>query len=561
MERANTSKPPTYGAYTRKDRPWRLVPPNYMQQRGFFPEWDGCFASTGPRGACSGRGTCIAGVCDCHPGATGIDCAAPAAAGSASASAAPSRGLRIYVYDLPIDFGLASFAYRTWFNWLSRAIAVYSTEWRFLEYLLRDEAVRTHDPEEADLYLVPTLGSLGGMPKAVAPRRCLEGARLESVVRFLRLRHPYWDRSGGRDHVAFLTGDKGACELGEISKAMIFVTAWGLLGPDAALTPPRRAWYTQSAALRKRRAADYERSIRRGDWCYQPHKDVVIPPYGDAQIDASRRSGSRGQGRQQQGGWTRQQQGGGALPAHPPTEDSHRYQLLHVGGVWGPSNRGHREVTSYSQGMRQALYLQHGDDNGGRARGFRIINHSVPEAELRRLVEATRFCFAPSGHGWGMRMGKSVWYGCVPLVAQPFVVQPFETELPFADFSVRASLEDIPRLPQLLENISDSKLDGMRRAAVRARRAFSWRIETGGMAYNLTMLALCHRAVELRGKLKADVHRSRGHRASSTSCERLAMGVPGARAHRRIPHWYPPGLSEATRTLIAERSRWVQSPD
>ena len=38
------------------------------------------------------------------------------------------------------------------------------------------------------------------------------------------------DRSEGRDHVIFLTGDQGACGLGATGLNPIFITAWGLLG-------------------------------------------------------------------------------------------------------------------------------------------------------------------------------------------------------------------------------------------------------------------------------------------------------------------------------------------
>ena len=87
-----------------------------------------------------------------------------------STSATLSSTLRIYIYEtLPIDLGAFSFSLRTWISNLRGGFEVYSTEWRFLNYLLRDATVRTFDPEKADLFFVPTLGSLGRMPGSGDP--------------------------------------------------------------------------------------------------------------------------------------------------------------------------------------------------------------------------------------------------------------------------------------------------------------------------------------------------------------------------------------------------------
>ena len=138
--------------------------------------------------------------------------------------------------------------------------------------------------------------------------------------------------------------------------------------------------------------------------------------------------------------------------------------------------------------------------------------------------------------------GKNALLGCVPLVAQPFVMQPYEVELPYARFSRRADYEDLPQLPRLL-NVTAPELTAMRAQLSRVAPAYLWRVEAGGLAYNHTLLALCHRAVELRGRLKA----------AGASCQPLADGLPGTRATRRWPRWYPPALYAATRA--AQRAR------
>jgi hypothetical protein len=48
-----------------------------------------------------------------------------------------------------------------------------------------------------------------------------------------------------------------------------------------------------------------------------------------------------------------------------------------------------------------------------------------------------RYCLSPYGFGWGIRTAQAVVAGCVPLVIQPHVFQPFEDVLDYDAFSVR----------------------------------------------------------------------------------------------------------------------------
>ena len=384
------------------------------------------------------------GVCACNDGRFGIDCAQTAPStnihlGSrVSGHATTQRTLAIYVYEtLPMDLGAQSFSLRTWLSDLVGGFEVYSTEWRFLNYLLRDEVVRTLDPESADLFFVPTLGSLGRMPGSEGAHRCTQTAHIEMLVHYLRRTHPFWDRTGGRDHVFFLTGDQGSCGLGSTGINPIFITAWGLLGAARKM----EAFETFKDDFVD--AGSVERALMRGEWCHAPHKDVVVPPYGDVQfVDA------------------RNEEQDGAI----------EYALLHVGGIWGAGNHGARRLTFYSQGMRQAIYMRFGDERG-LPYNFWIQNRSMRSGLLAHKTKHSKFCLAPSGHGWGMRTGKNAVLGCVPLIAQPYVVQPYEMVLPYEEFSRRISFEEVPHLVQIV-NISDQEVFRLRRRLKRVRRAF-----------------------------------------------------------------------------------------
>ena len=83
----------------------------------------------------------------------------------------------------------------------------------------------------------------------------------------------------------------------------------------------------------------------------------------------------------------------------------------------------------------------------------------------------------------------------------------------------------------------------MRRNLDAVRPAFIWG-ETLGLAYNYTLLSLCHRAVELHGRLRA---------GPNASCAALAAALPLAKPRRRVPAWYPPAVRQASQALMRKR--------
>ena len=518
----------------------------------------GCFGCGAHSPCCRGRGACVHGLCACQKGASGIDCAhsePPAAPAVDSASGGTKRrrkaGVAIYVYDLPVDLGLTAFAFNAYRN--GGGETIYLAEWHFVEALLGDNAHRTTDPELADLFYVPTFSAQGVSSNFFSPK-----GQMELIASHLQRYSNYWRRSKGRDHIFFLTGDKGACGLPpSVAAHPIFITHFGLLGPYAAMP---------KAMAEKRNLRSFGAvmaDMQKGMWCHQPHKDIIAPPLVPRGHDSSSIS----------------------IPPDPLRPWKHL--LVHAGGIYGPAgvrqSRQGWQGSRYSQGMRQQLYelygpigrfaptrLQHrGGGAGGRGSS---TSSSTPPGILiseGRLPESTfadsKLCLAPTGEGWGIRMSKSVVSGCVPLIAQPLMEQPFETLLEYERFSRRIvdhNDEEIRKLPQTLsdESLTPSTLHTMRRALPPAARALEWRPGHNGLAYNLTILALCHRAIELRGRLKA---------SPSASCNHLAkallplVGVSEAGVRLRAsrgapPPWYSQALANATerhkqRRLLSER--------
>uniref|UniRef100_A0A7S2BTF8 Exostosin GT47 domain-containing protein n=1 Tax=Haptolina brevifila TaxID=156173 RepID=A0A7S2BTF8_9EUKA len=354
------------------------------------------------------------------------------------------------------------------------------------------------------------------------------------MAHYVRSAFPYWERSGGRDHVFLVPSDAGSCWFdGELGAHPIFVTHWGLLGSHSAMkkTSGRQHDFDDKAKVLSK--------MRNAHFCFSPHKDVVAPAFA---------GGSDG---------GRAILQGSAPDPERPADPS--IQLLHAGGIWQWKNYkpANNSEPWYSQGVRQELYRQFGGA-GGTAAGIVIRAHGVPREEWLKA----KFCLSASGMGWGIRTAMLLLLGCTPLIIQPYVVQPLEEVLPYPSFTLRHDVfEELPHLPTRLRSISQSEVGAMRRQGQLLKAAFSWS-RHGGLAYNYTILWLCQRAVQLRGRLKSDpVVASASNKAAGVPgdahCAVHAAGLPAATATARKLAWLPASVVDARGQLIQERREAV----
>ncbi|PNH07135.1 putative glucuronoxylan glucuronosyltransferase IRX7, partial [Tetrabaena socialis] len=93
----------------------------------------------------------------------------------------------------------------------------------------------------------------------------------------------------------------------------------------------------------------------------------------------------------------------------------------------------------------------------------------LPEESYGDLHKRSKFCLAPHGAGFGIRLTIAMAHACVPVIIQDNVWQPYESDglLPYHEFSLRLGKADIPHLVPILRSVSEARLAELRLAMAR----------------------------------------------------------------------------------------------
>ncbi|KAK3248433.1 hypothetical protein CYMTET_42103, partial [Cymbomonas tetramitiformis] len=117
----------------------------------------------------------------------------------------------------------------------------------------------------------------------------------------------------------------------------------------------------------------------------------------------------------------------------------------------------------YSHGVRQRLQLRYSNESD------MFISRSGGNS-LKAV-----FCLAPAGLGFGVRVAHSVADGCIPVIIQDNVTQPYEGDfLPYSLFSVRIAEADIERTREILLEYTSEDIRNFRREAACAWPYMLW---------------------------------------------------------------------------------------
>lgn len=482
---------------------------------------------------CSGRGRCVHGFCLCDAHAFGVDCSdtfqpqlaalprthlhadssafgpGPVGLGASARIDLLPPGLRphvrrlrqrVFVYDLPPSINRLgdTFSVRYWGAGCFvesdpvHTRRIYASQAHFDGHLLHDDYVRTLDPSRAHLFYVPTFimqRHTWGSP--------MVGRSMQRAYEYIRHAYPYWNRSGGRDHVWLMPGEKQTCDVPrEILDRSIVVGHWGGM----------KGFTTDHAD------------------CVRADKDVVVPPITPIQHDLAeyrlklqpamaraeaRRTDERSgplllfaggifefgasQSRVRRRGLdTKQKQQ--RLLRKAKTDTCSKPTAL---PKYHPRSYKVRNCRStYSMGVRGAIWRSqlYAEPD------MKIVSAGIPN--YLEVAAESRFCLHTEGNSWGTRMVDGMAIECIPLIVNDGMLLPYhnilsmETEYP--KFTIHLSKEHVPTIPSVLRNVSREARRLMLRSLREHKHGFIW-FRPEGLAYEYTLAALGERVVSFLG--------------------------------------------------------------
>ncbi|GBF90972.1 exostosin-like glycosyltransferase [Raphidocelis subcapitata] len=373
----------------------------------------------------------------------------------------------IYVYDVPAPYVSRMLSYR---------LIKDACSWRFFDHdgdnktktspypygaepllieLLLGSPHRTLDPEEADFFFVPLLTTCWFHPIAGwadHPWWYVDTwSRVKHAVTFthellawVKTAHPYWNRTGGADHIWHFAHDEGACWAPrEVYDKSIILTHWGRLDRDhtsgTSYTPDNYSMEVTDDPLQ----LEGFTHLLRGHPCYTPGKDLAIPLF-------------RGPDRYKSSPY---------LGAPQPDRD---ILLFHRGRM------GLNDLPQYSRGVRQRIARAAKDGNWSGRYNIHVGGYDEIEGDYGQLLARSVFCLVAAGDGWSARFDDAMLHGCIPVIVIDRVVGPWGHQLRWSAFSVRVAEADAERLPELLTAIPPDRVRRMQRAMAAVWRRFVW---------------------------------------------------------------------------------------
>lgn len=141
--------------------------------------------------------------------------------------------------------------------------------------------------------------------------------------------------------------------------------------------------------------------------------------------------------------------------------------------VWPNCLIDKEENDGYSAGTRQKIFFHHGNRTS-----YQITTSTPTYAkDMARSV----FCLAPTGGGHGKRNIIVSLAGCIPVTVTDNVMQPFEPEMDWSEFSLFVPESQIPQLHEILESVSKERINQLQAKLWCASQHLFWGSIYGGL--------------------------------------------------------------------------------
>ncbi|XP_021289901.1 probable glycosyltransferase At5g03795 [Herrania umbratica] len=146
-----------------------------------------------------------------------------------------------------------------------------------------------------------------------------------------------------------------------------------------------------------------------------------------------------------------------------------------TGLIGGPSASRRPILAFFAGGVHgpiRPVLLEHWEDKDEDIRVHKYLPKGVNYHEMMRN---SKYCICPSGYEVASpRIVEALYNGCVPVLISKSYVPPFSDVLRWKSFSVVVSVDDIPKLKEILTKISSRQYIRMQRRVLQIRRHFAF---------------------------------------------------------------------------------------
>ena len=180
-------------------------------------------------------------------------------------------------------------------------------------------------------------------------------------------------------------------------------------------------------------------------------------------------------------------------PSYVPGKDFVVPDMLESSFAHAPASGVDRNILVYFSGgptcrLREQL-LALGAELA--ARSDVVIVHAAGR-DMGHDMDASRFCLAPPGAGYGTRASLAVTRGCIPVLIGDNIAPVYDGYIDWRTYALRVAEANISRVVEIIEAVPPEQEARLREAGVALKTAFRW--STGedepGDAFHTTMAYL-----------------------------------------------------------------------